>query len=40
MANERREIAPERIEEQRAICKRLRETLGSGERYAMVDTYG
>ena len=40
MAPVRREIAPEKIEEQKAICARLRETLGDGERYAMVDTYG
>ena len=40
MAVERREIPPEKIEEQAAICAALREQLGDGERYAMVDTYG
>ncbi len=40
MAMERREIPPEKIQEQTAICARIRENLGEGERYAMVDTYG
>ena len=40
MPNLRREISPEKIEEQRAVCARLRERLGGGERCAMVDTYG
>ena len=40
MAIVRREIPPEKIEEQQAICAALREQLGGGERYAMVDTYG
>ena len=40
MALERREIAPEKIEEQMAVCARLRARLGEGERFAMVDTYG
>ena len=36
----RREIAPEKIEEQRAVCERVRRMLGGGERFALVDTYG
>ncbi|MBO6041515.1 MAG: tRNA (N6-isopentenyl adenosine(37)-C2)-methylthiotransferase MiaB, partial [Oscillospiraceae bacterium] len=40
MAMARREIAPEKIDEQRAVCARLRERLGADERFAMVDTYG
>ena len=40
MPIQRREIAPEKTEEQLAVCARLRERLGSGERFAMVDTYG
>ncbi len=40
MAYERREVPPEKIQEQMEICARLRSLLGDGERFAMVDTYG
>ena len=40
MALARREIAPEQIKEQMAVCARLRAARGEGERFAMVDTYG
>ena len=40
MPIQRREIAPEKIEEQRAVCARVRAQLGDGERFALVDTYG
>ena len=40
MAYARREIPAEKIEEQTALCRRLREALPPGEHFAMVDTYG
>ena len=40
MPIQRREIAPDKIQQQRAVCERVRSRLGDGERYAMVDTYG
>ena len=40
MAYIRKEIPAEKIEEQKAICARVRQTLGEGERFALVDTYG
>ncbi len=40
MAYERREVPPEKIQEQMDVCARLRARLGDGERFAMVDTYG
>ena len=40
MAYQRKEIAPEEVARQREICLRVREALGEGPRYAMVDTYG
>ena len=40
MPIQRREIAPDKIQQQRAVCERVRSQLGDGERYAMVDTYG
>jgi len=36
----RQEISPQEIERQKEICARIRRSLGRGERYAMVDTYG
>ena len=40
MAYERREVPPEKIQEQMDVCAQLRARLGDGERFAMVDTYG
>ena len=40
MPIQRREISPEKTNEQLAVCARIRERLGPGERFAMVDTYG
>ena len=40
MAYTRQEIAPEEVARQKEICARVRRSLGEGERFAMVDTYG
>ena len=40
MANTRQEVAPEAVARQREICGRIRRSLGEGERFALVDTYG
>ncbi len=40
MPYQRQEISPEEIARQAEICARVRESLGQGERFAMVDTYG
>ena len=40
MPYERTEVSAQEIERQKEICARVRSALGSGERFAMVDTYG
>ena len=40
MPYERTEVSAREIERQKEICARVRSALGSGERFAMVDTYG
>ena len=40
MAYTRKEVPAEEVEHQKDICLRIREKLGSGERFALVDTYG
>ena len=40
MAYERREVPPEKIQEQMDVCAQLRARLGDDRRFAMVDTYG
>ena len=40
MAYARREIPAADIQRQRDICEKIRASLGEGERFAMVDTYG
>jgi tRNA-2-methylthio-N6-dimethylallyladenosine synthase len=40
MAYTRTEISAEEIDRQKEICERVRASLGEGERFAMVDTYG
>ena len=40
MPYERTEVSAQEIERQKEICARVRSAIGSGERFAMVDTYG
>ena len=40
MPYERTEVSAQEVERQKEICARVRSALGSGERFAMVDTYG
>ena len=40
MAALRQEIPAAEIQRQKDICRRIRVSLGDGERFAMVDTYG